>query len=231
MLPASADVGGIGRLRSVRPPAPSTDSAGARTVGQAGSSDGARHPEPAEGPDDETLMRAYLAGERGAFEQLFRRYAERIYAVMLRHGMTPEDARDLVQQTFTRMHQARNDFRAGAKLRPWLWTIAYNLMRDSMRRRGTRNRGEQGLRALRTAADEASGGLDPEQRRALDTAMAALSDGQREVLVLHYYEGMSFAEIAKVMDIKEGAVRVRAHRGYRRLRELLGGEHGASHAV
>lgn len=183
-------------------------------------------------PSDEVLMQAYLGGEPGAFERIFRRYAERIYAVMLRHGMTPEDARDLVQQTFTRMHQARNDFRPGALLRPWLWTIAYNLMRDSMRRRGTRNRGERGLRELRAAADELSDGADPDLLRALETAMGALPDGQREVLVLHYYEGLSFAEIGEVMDVKEGTVRVRAHRAYRRLRELMGGGDGeASHAV
>jgi len=181
---------------------------------------------------DEALMASYRQGDSAAFEKLFRRYAERIYAVMLKHGMTPDDARDLVQQTFTRMHQARNDFRTGANVRPWLWTIAYNLMRDSMRRRGTRFRAEKGLMQQQASADEMGrGGMDPEMRRALGKALGALSESQREVLVLHYYEGLSFAEIGKIMSVKEGAVRVRAHRAYRRLRELLSTDEEATHAL
>lgn len=180
---------------------------------------------------DEVLMDAYRGGDPAAFEQLFRRYAERIYAVMLKRGMAPEDARDLVQQTFTRMHQARNDFRAGASVRPWLWTIAYNLMRDSMRRRSTRYRAEKSMLQQQASTDEDRSGIDPETRRTLGKAMGALTDSQREVLVLHYYEGMSFAEIGKVMAVKEGAVRVRAHRAYRRLRELLTADEEAPHAL
>lgn len=187
---------------------------------------------PDEEISDEDLMAAYRGGDPAAFEKLFRRYAERIYAVMLKHGMAPDDARDLVQQTFTRMHQARNDFRAGATVRPWLWTIAYNLMRDSMRRRSTRFRAEKGLVQQQASADEVErGGLDPEMRRALGKAMGALSESQREVLVLHYYEGLSFAEIGAIIAVKEGAVRVRAHRAYRRLRELLATDEEAPSAL
>ena len=56
---------------------------------------------------------------------------------------------------------------------------------------------------------------------AIRKALEALSEAQRQVLVLHFYEGHSFAEIGRVMGVKESAVKVRAHRGYRKLKELL----------
>ena len=83
-------------------------------------------------------MAAYVGGDRSAFAVLFERYAPRLLRLMQRDLGRGEDAHDLVQQTFLQLHRARRDFRAGAKLRPWLFTIALNLKRQHFRRQGRR---------------------------------------------------------------------------------------------
>jgi RNA polymerase sigma-70 factor (ECF subfamily) len=65
---------------------------------------------------------------------------------------------------------------------------------------------------------------DPGQRRRIEQAFAKLPAQQRECVILHKLEGLSFEQIAQMLDISETAARIRAHRGYERLRELLGEE-------
>lgn len=176
-----------------------------------------------EDPTDEALMAAYVAGDRAAFAALFARYAPRLRRLVGRGLPRTSDADDLVQQTFLQVHRARRDFRPGSRLRPWLLTIALNLARQYFRRRGRRP--EASLPDDGPGEPIASAGSDPEGavrdaqlRRALD----ALPDAQREVIVLHWFEGLSFREIAAVVGASQPAVKVRAHRGYEKLRAALG---------
>ena len=175
------------------------------------------------GKDDETdeaLLLAHIAGDAQAFRELFSRYARRMFAIMTRHGLSEADAQDIVQRTFLQVHQARRDFKPELSFRPWLWTIAYNLMRGS-HRGATRAR----ARELRLAGATAPGELAPlshEEQQSVRLAIARLSLQQQEVVLLHWYEGLSFSEIARVVRASESAVKVRAHRAYQQLRELLG---------
>jgi RNA polymerase sigma-70 factor (ECF subfamily) len=168
-------------------------------------------------PSDEQLFAAHVAGEPGAFERLFSRHAARIYGMMRQRGLSHADSQDLVQQTFLAAHQARHDFRSGSALRPWLWTIAYNLLRGAYRNEGRvarqTERAQSGKPRHLPAPDEAG--------RGVRQAIARLSPNQREVIVLHWYEGLSFQEIGQVLCASESAVKVRAHRAYEQLRELL----------
>ncbi len=173
-------------------------------------------------PSNEALMAAYRAGDQGAFRRLFDRFAPRIHGAALRRGFSEADAGDVVQQTFVHVHQSRRDFRAGAEVRPWIYTIAFNVIRDMGRRAASRHRLTE-----RVAAEP-----EPEIPPKTDGALAAariraalnrLSPAQREVLELHYFQEMSFRDIAALLGSREGAVRVRAHRGYRKLRDLLSG--------
>lgn len=170
---------------------------------------------------DEALMTAYVAGDRAAFSELFCRYAPRLSRLLSRDLGGRDEVNDLVQQTFLQMHRARNDFRVGARLRPWLFTIALNLKRQHFRRLGRRQ--ESSLDVDGAAEPVASQG-DPEAdirdaqlRRAVDQLPAS----QREVIVLHWFEGLSFREIAEAVGAGLSAVKVRAHRGYTALRQLM----------
>lgn len=170
---------------------------------------------------DEALMEAYVAGDRSAFAELFSRYAPRLRRLMARDLARGTDADDLVQQTFLQLHRARRDFRAGARLRPWLFTIALNLKRQYFRRKGRRPETplpEPGTGDLvADGGDPEAGVRDAQLRAALDELAAA----QRDVIVLHWFEGMTFREIAEVVGATQSAVKVRAHRGYGKLRQAL----------
>src|SRR5262245_45134632 len=83
-------------------------------------------------------MARHVAGEGEAFRVLFSRHAPALLGMMRRHVRAEDEAHDLLQQTFLHLHRARNDFRPGSTLKPWLFTIAMNCIREHFRRRGRR---------------------------------------------------------------------------------------------
>jgi RNA polymerase sigma-70 factor (ECF subfamily) len=169
---------------------------------------------------DEALMALYLQGDRAAFDALFSRYAPKLRQMLARRISRSDDVADIVQQTFLQLHRARKDFRADAKLRPWLYTIAMNLARQYFRRRGRRP--ETGLGEHEPAERGREG--DPERKavaKELRAALAELPPPQREVIELHWFEGLPFKEVAVIVGASESAVKVRAHRGYEKLRGRL----------
>jgi len=171
-------------------------------------------------------MAAHVAGDRGAFAVLFERWAPRILRMLQRDLVRGEEAADLVQQTFLQLHRARADFRPGSRLRPWLYTIALNLGRQHLRRLGRR-----GDASLADPDAFAAAGRDPEaplQDDELRALLATLPPAQREVIVLHWFEGLGFREIGEIVGATPTAVKVRAHRGYERLRAVLGTRGGVT---
>lgn len=171
---------------------------------------------------DAELMAEYVAGDSAAFKLIFDRHAGALYAMARRRLSSDEDARDVVQQTLLQLHRARHDFRAGARLRPWLFTIAMNLVREHYRRKGRRR--EQSLEAdpIAEQAVEPGGDEQAQARSArLRAALESLPESQREVIELHWFAESPYEEIARIVGASVAAVRVRAHRGYERLREIL----------
>jgi RNA polymerase sigma factor (sigma-70 family) len=173
---------------------------------------------------DEALFEAHVAGDLRAFRELFSRHAPRIHSVLRQRGLGEADARDVVQQTFLLAHQARRDYSAGLPMRPWLWTIAFNLVRKGYRRHQRARRAVESLTSQAAIGLPTQAALDDEH--ALRIAIQQLSSIQQEVILLHWYEGLSFREIAAIVHASESAVKVRAHRAYQRLREILEGLSG-----
>jgi RNA polymerase sigma factor (sigma-70 family) len=167
-------------------------------------------------------MNAYVAGDAAAFRVIFERYAPLLLRTMLRELYVREEANDLVQQTFLQLHRARADFDAGQKLKPWVFTIALNLKREYFRRK--KRRPERSLEA-EVALEPAVGALGAarvDARRTLARVMGDLPADQRQVIELHWFDGLEFPEVATVVGASVSAVKVRAHRGYVRLRQALG---------
>jgi RNA polymerase sigma-70 factor (ECF subfamily) len=164
-------------------------------------------------------MAAAAAGRPDAIDVLFDRHADRLYG-WLSSSVGPDAAEDLVQQTFLHVHRARRDFRPGARFRPWLFAIAANCRRQAARTRARRPE------AAFDAADEP--GVAPaasrSDERAVRAALATLPEASREVLLLHWWQGLSMAEIAEATGSTAAAVKVRAHRAYDALRAALGGK-------
>ncbi len=170
---------------------------------------------------DEELMEAYIEGNDEAFQPLFERYAPILFRLTRRHLRSDELAEEIVQQTFFRLHGARNDFRRGSKLRPWVMTIAMNLVREHWRRK--KRRKTTSLEVDTQAAPEAEFmPLEIQERsKLLHEALEKLPTSQREVIELHWFQERPYAEVAAIVGTSEGAVRVRAHRAYATLKQLL----------
>jgi RNA polymerase sigma-70 factor (ECF subfamily) len=177
----------------------------------------------AAGESDEELMARFCQGEATAFDALFQRYSRPVHGYLTRLTGSASAAEDLVQLTFLSVVRARGRFQEGARVKPWLYAIATNAARDHQRRnKRPEELTEEGELPVTVAADTA-GPRDTGLERTVQRALDMLPEGQRIPIVMHRFEGMSFAEIAEAMGLTESAVKVRAHRGYARLRELLAG--------
>ncbi len=169
-------------------------------------------------------MEAYVGGDAEAFERLFERLAPSLHAFFLRSAGSAAAADDLLQTTFLKVHRARDRWRRGERLRPWVFAIAARARVDWLRRQGRAAEepaDEEALPASGSEADPGAGLLARERGDRVRAAIEELSEPQREVLHLHRFEGLGFAEIGRVLGISEGAVKLRAFRAYARLRALL----------
>jgi RNA polymerase sigma-70 factor (ECF subfamily) len=184
----------------------------------------------AEAVEASEIMRRYCAGDQAAFHKLYRLLAPRILAYL--RGLVGEKptAEDLLQQTFLKVHEARASYVLGANPIPWIYTIAHRTFLDEMRRR-KRSRvrlTRDGTLAAGPAADITGGAAesrpDGDGGEAASAAMAALHrlpGNQREALILTKVHGRSHAEAAMITGTTPGAIKLRAHRAYVTLRQLL----------
>jgi RNA polymerase sigma-70 factor (ECF subfamily) len=162
--------------------------------------------------DQEDFLRATM-GAMDLVYNLARRFAER-----------PEDAEDLVQETYLAAYRAWRDRRRPRRVEPWLATICLNLGRSRYRSRGRRpvevSIDDRDFRAPATADPEqaAEAAMD---RQALYEAMRRLPEEQRVAITLVDLMGLKTAEAARAMDIPRGTVLSRVHRGRRGLAALL----------
>jgi RNA polymerase sigma-70 factor (ECF subfamily) len=177
--------------------------------------------------NDEALMLAYAGGDGAAFDELFRRYATRLFNFLLRASGDHALAEDLFQATFLRLHQARKSFVAGT-FKAFLFTIAANLLRDERSRVEHRRRLSMDEQGIETVTANRSVGSDPESlieahqtNRLIESAIEQLPPGLREVLLLSRYQGLGNREIAAALGISEGAVKVRLLRALARVRAAL----------
>ncbi len=169
---------------------------------------------------DEVLMARFCEGHPPAFDALFQRHAGPVRGYLTRLTGSEATAEDLVQHTFMSLVRSRGRFQPGSRFKPWLYAIATNAARD-FQRRGRRPEELTPEGELPVVADERTGPRDVGLERTVRRALDQLPEGQRIPILLHRFEGMGFAEIADTLGLTESAVKVRAHRGYARLRELL----------
>jgi len=160
------------------------------------------------GATDEELMSAWVAGDARAFEQLFARLAPRVHGFFLRSFRDEAVADDLLQVTFMKVHRAREQFRPGLRLAPWLFAVAARVRVDELRRR-LRLPEDADEEAIANAEDPGMDDppLDTDVRDAVRAALDALPESQRTVIHLHRYEGMTFPEIAGVLGTSVNSVR------------------------
>lgn len=171
---------------------------------------------------DEQLMQAYRESLDGrAFAALYQSQAPVLRRFVQRRLFRQDDVEDIVQQTFLRLHLVREAYRTGEPLRPWLCTIAANLIRDHLRMK--QRRPEQSYESTAHTRDEPR--VDPseigEANAALEAAMAHLSEVTQRIMQEHFMLERPLVDIANELGEKPTTVRVRLHRGCKRLRDQL----------
>jgi RNA polymerase sigma-70 factor (ECF subfamily) len=177
--------------------------------------------------DTQLLMRA-KDGDRGAAQALLERYEARVYRFALRMCATPEDARDVLQETLLAAYKGLATFRGEASFSTWLFQVARSFATKARRTRVGEPAHVDSLDAPEVRALAQSESESPYERArggevgaVLRAALAALPADYREVLLLKDVEGLSAEEVAEVVGEKVPAVKSRLHRARLELRRLV----------
>jgi RNA polymerase sigma-70 factor, ECF subfamily len=181
---------------------------------------------------DEELVARSRGGDVDSFNQLVTRWERPIYALAYRVIGREEDARDVCQETFLRAFRALGGFKGQAKFSSWLYRITLNLCRDWIRRerRTPIAQAPEGVDLVELASESApSESIEDlvarrEMGRAVARAMATLPDEQRTAIILKEYHGLTFQEIADLLDCPLSTVKTRLYQGLTVVRRQLARE-------
>jgi RNA polymerase sigma-70 factor, ECF subfamily len=165
--------------------------------------------------------------ENGAFATEALSYIDSLYGTAMRLTRRPADAEDLVQDTYLKAFRSSAQFQRGTNLKAWLFTILHNTFRN-MRRHDSRSPIDVDSEIVEQAAGDSSHEFTPEQlltRASLDAdlqaALDALPEAFRQAVWLRDVEELSYAEMARVLDVPIGTVMSRISRGRRALYDRL----------
>jgi len=178
-------------------------------------------------PDmDADLVLRFRNGEESAFEDLVRRHMRDAYGFCLRLTGDPAEAEELSQDGFVLAYRHLKEFRGESTFRSWFFRILLNRHRDRIRGRRREEGRREALRREEEARGEAAldGGADLQAGELADVIrkhVEKLPERQREVLMLHVYQGLAYREIAAVLDCSYDDVKMNLSLARRRLREEL----------
>ncbi len=195
-----------------------------------------RKPHDSQAQADETaLIRAAQGGDRAAFEQLVRAYDQSILRLAMNLLHSPEDARDIYQETFLRVYRNLGNFRFDCSFHTWIYRIATNLCLDQLRKRKVRKEEPPVLTTAEGTVDrlesvaEQRADLDPQKqllsgqiRRRVKAALADLSPRERMVFELRHYEGLRLRNIGEALGTTEEAAKNCLFRATQKMRSALG---------
>ena len=178
---------------------------------------------------DEELVTLSQEGDLDSFNQLVLRWERPIYALAYRVIGREEDARDVAQETFLRAFRALKGFKGQAKFSSWLYRITLNLCRDWIRRekRTPIAQTPEGIDLIELAGEETPSETIEELvgrrelGRAVSKAMAMLPEEQRTAIILKEYHGLTFQEIAELLDCPLSTVKTRLYQGLSVVRKQL----------
>lgn len=173
--------------------------------------------------EDQALVQAFKRGEESAFAALVIKYREQVYRIARRMPHGHEDAFDVAQEVFIRVHRALPRFAGRSALRTWLYRITVNLSLDYASR-GSRDvlSGLEDLEWTPAANDDPVETAERnELARTVKIAIDALPPRQRAMVVLRVYQDLPYAEIARIMGCAEGTVKATMFAAFGKLRKAL----------
>jgi RNA polymerase sigma-70 factor (ECF subfamily) len=182
-------------------------------------------------PDKGTLqstLRRAAAGDEDAWSIIVRAYSRRVFGLIRAQCGDADLAEEITQSTFCTIVSKIDSYTELGRFEAWLFRIAMNRLRDEMRRR---------RRQAVPIEDDALAGLvglgrseaenparDPSEIQALKRALGQLSEADQRIIHLRHFAGLSFRQIADLLEQPLGTVLARQHRALRKLRDLMGGK-------
>jgi RNA polymerase sigma-70 factor (ECF subfamily) len=181
--------------------------------------------------DERALLQRCIAGDATAFEPLVEKYRQRVWRLAYQVLHDREEAWDVAQEAFVRAFHSLPSFRGQSAFYTWLFRITVNVATDRHRQRGAQARAFGPERVseeewARTTPDPGGGpeqqAARKEQRERIRSALDALPPKARTIIMLSDVEGLSYREIAEVLNCPIGTVMSRLHNARKRLKALLG---------
>ena len=167
--------------------------------------------------DLKMLMVRYQEGDFNSATALIHRLSPQLHRFFLVQFASREEADDLLQDTWLRIHQVRHTYRPGEPLLPWVYAIARHVRVDHYRKSSRRAARESRLDDVPEIAASAGNAA----KQDLKAMLAPLPESQREVIEMLKVAGMSLEEVARATSSSVGSVKQKAHRAYEKLRDLL----------
>lgn len=176
--------------------------------------------------EDRVLVAAVLGQAPGAFERLVRQYQGLCWHVVQRMVRHPEDARELCQETFLRVHQCLHQYRGDSPLSGWIGQVAYSMAKRHLERKRIpiAESPEEGPSLAESVADDfdlEASVAGEEIDRDLHAAIERLPPLQRTLLTLYHLEEVPIGEISRITDLPENTIKSHLFRSRKLLRDLL----------
>ncbi|MEX0601864.1 MAG: sigma-70 family RNA polymerase sigma factor [Bacteroidota bacterium] len=183
------------------------------------------------GRSDQELVDAVRQGQEAAFNEVVRRYQERVYGVVRRFMGSHDDADDVVQEVFVRAYEGFGSFRGDSSLFTWLYRIAVNQSLNALR---GRNIGK--FFRLEEIGDEEDRTTErpdetlerSENRSLIEQAVARLPERQKTVFLLRYYEKLSYEEISRILNTSVGGLKANYFHAVRKIERYVRKAHASS---
>jgi RNA polymerase sigma-70 factor, ECF subfamily len=186
--------------------------------------------------DDLTLVRRARSGDQRAFGLLVERYQKKVYAVALGMVKDAEEAMDVSQEAFVKVHRYLDRFKGDSSFYTWLYRITTNTCIDVLRRRGVNSsdsveyddtvemdiaEANLGLLSSQLDASPSRSLLRRELGEKLEEALAQLPEKHRAILLLRELEGMSYEDLSRTLEIPKGTVMSRLFHARTKVQKLL----------
>lgn len=186
--------------------------------------------------DDLTLVNRCREGDERAFRTLVERYQKRVFGVAFGMVKDREEAMDIAQDAFVKVHKYLDHFKGDASFYTWIYRITANLAIDRIRSRKVREAeefderfrgdeeptGEAGILGTRLGTNPQKATLRRELAEKIEEALGQLPEKHREILVLREVEGMSYEDLARVLKIPKGTVMSRLFHARTKMQRILG---------
>lgn len=176
------------------------------------------------GRTDLELIDAFRGGDAAAFNELVRRYQERVYWIARRLSGSHEDADDAVQETFVRVYEGLAGFRSASSFYTWLYRIAVNVSLNALRKKKLKAfiPFDAEMEETHPSAERVDARLEAaESRELIARAVESLPPKQKLVFTLRFYDEMPYEEMSKILGKSEGGLKANYFHALRKIEEFV----------